>query len=126
MTERPRMNVEDWANAAGLLAVGFLLGLATNAALPLFGTDFWYVVILIPVLFGGVILLAWLTDGLIDRVFVALSGKGIEPARIPKVTTRKPLARLLSLPLPDETERIPSTAGPAAPNAAFRIQARPC
>jgi len=69
---------------------------------------------------------AWLTDGLVNRVFVALSGKGIEPARIPKATTRKPLARLLSLPLPDETERIPSTARPAAPNAAFRIQARPC
>ena len=30
MTERPRMNVEDWANAAGLLAVGFLLDFATG------------------------------------------------------------------------------------------------
>ena len=69
---------------------------------------------------------AWLTDSLVNRVFVALSGKGIEPARIPKATTRKPLARLLSLPLPDETERIPSTARPATPNAAFRIQAGPC
>jgi len=126
MAERPRMNFEDWANAAGLLAVGFFLGLATNAALPLLGTEFQYLVILIPVLFGGVFLFIWLTDGLIDRVFVILFGRGTEPARTPKAKRRKPLARLLSLPLPDETERPPSTARPAARNAAFRIQAGPC
>lgn len=94
MTNRRRMISGDWTNAALLLAVGFFLGLAGSNMVKLLGTPFWPLVILIPALFGGVVLF----DMLLDRVVNRILPSGLKPATQPKTKERKPLALLFSLP----------------------------
>jgi len=95
MTERRRMTVGDWVNSAAMLAMGVLLGLVVHNLSKLVGTAyFWPMLILIPVLFGGVILLDRVVDGLFERIFPS----GVKAAPKPQGKARRPLALLLSLP----------------------------
>ncbi len=94
MSNRRRMQLGDWLNGAALLAVGVFLGLAIHNMAQLVGTAFWPMIIIIPVLFGGVFLLVLVFDGLIDRIFPS----GIVPATQQKTKERRPLALLSSLP----------------------------
>lgn len=89
------MQMGDWFNGAAILAVGFFLGLAINAIVPLIGTPFWPVALLIPILFGGIFLFDAVLDGLFARIFL----RGVQPARQQQAKERKPLALLLSLPV---------------------------
>ena len=95
MANRRKMQIGDWFNGAGLLAVGVFLGLAVANMVQLIGTIFWPVIIVIPVLFGGFFLLVLLLDGLVDRIF----GSGIKPAPNSKAKQRRPLTLLFCLPL---------------------------
>jgi len=88
------MRIGDWANGASLLAIGFFLGLAVYYMAQLVGTAFWPMIIIIPVLFGGIFLAQLVLDWIIDRVFTS----GLKPARQPQVKERRPLVLLLSLP----------------------------
>lgn len=94
MAIRRKMQLGDWFNCAMLLAVGLFLGLALANMVQLIGTPFWPIIIIIPVLFGGVFLLEWLLDSLVERVF----GLGIKPAPKSKNGHRRPIILLLSLP----------------------------
>ena len=94
MENRREMQVGDWANGAAIFAVGVFLGLAIYHLAQLVGTAFWPLIVIIPVLFGGVFLLNLKFDNLIDRIFP----NGIKPARKPHAKQRKPLVLLLSLP----------------------------
>ena len=95
MRERHKMQLFDWVIAAGLLAVGFYLGLAVGALLQLDGFAFWFTIIYVFIPFGFVFLFIYFMDDLADRIF---SGAR-KPAHLKHTQKRKPLALLLSLPI---------------------------
>ena len=92
---RRSMQVGDWANAAVNIVLGVFLGVVIDGLLQLATTAFWPVAVIAPLLFAGVILLERVTDKLIDPIFPS----GVRPARKPRAKGRKPLLRLLSLPV---------------------------
>ncbi len=94
MSDRRRMRIGDWLNGAAFLAIGVFLGLAADGMAGLAGTAFWPMIIIIPVLFGGVFLFLLFFDRVVDRIF----SSGIKPASRPRTKDRKPLVLLLSLP----------------------------
>lgn len=94
MGNRRRMEMGDWLNAVALLAVGFYLGLALDGLLQLDGAAFWIAAAGMPIMFWGLIAVARVIDGLIDRIFPG----GVKPARAPPPKERKPLAVLFSVP----------------------------
>ena len=89
------MRIGDWVNGAVICVVGVYLGLAVDGMTELAGTEFWPVIIIVPVLFGGAFLFVLAFDGLIDRIFPS----GIKPASRQHAKQRKPLALLLCLPI---------------------------
>lgn len=94
MPNRRKMEPGDWFNATAFLAIGLLLGLALANMVPLLGTPFWPVVILIPLLFAGVLVF----DSLLGRLFERIFPSGVRPASHPAPKERRPLGLLLSLP----------------------------
>lgn len=95
MSNRPRMEPGDWINAALILAVGLFLGLALSNMIRLASTPSWPLVILIPALFGAVLLFDRMIGGLFEKIFPS----GLRSASISKGKKRKPLALLGSLPM---------------------------
>ena len=94
MRERRDMQLGDWLNAATFLVIGVLLGIAIDAMAQLATTAYWPLVILIPLMFGGVLLLDGLLNRLVNRIFpIAIRTVGKTQPQ-----PRKPLALLLSLP----------------------------
>lgn len=94
MSERRRMQVGDWFNAAINIVIGLFLGVAADGLVQLATTDFWPMTVIILFLFAGVFLFERVVDKSIDTLFPS----GIRPARKPQVKERTPLPRLLSLP----------------------------
>jgi hypothetical protein len=94
MSDRRKMQIGDWGNGAAILAVGVFLGLAIYNMIPLVGTSSWPLIIIIPVLVGGVFLFELGFNKLVDWIFP----NGIKSAGRSQVKQRKPLALLLSLP----------------------------
>jgi hypothetical protein len=88
------MQLGDWLNAATLLIIGVLLGIAIDAMAQLATTPYWPLVILIPLMFGGVLLL----DGLLNRLANRIFPSAIRTVGKSESKPRKPLALLLSLP----------------------------
>lgn len=95
MRHRRSMGLWDWINSAAFLAMGVFLGLAVNAMVQLVGTPFWPFIVIIPLLFGGVLLL----DDLLDRLTGRILPGGVKPAPESHPKARRPLVLLLSLPM---------------------------
>ncbi len=90
------MRIMDWFNTAVNIVVGVLLGIGIAGLVQLITTGFWFVAILIPILFAGVLLFDSLINGLVDRIF----STGIRSPRRPKARRRRaPLLKRLSLPV---------------------------
>lgn len=92
---RSIMQFGDWVNTVILVFLGIILGIVIDALMQLLTTALWPVAIIIPLIFAGVLLFGKLFDEILNRIFPG----GIRPARKPQVASRKPLPRLLSLPV---------------------------
>lgn len=92
--ERREMRAYDWFDAAVSVVIGVLLGVVIFHLMQLVTTSFWPIAILIPILFGGVLLL----DGVFNRVIEKIFPSGIKPARKSVVQPKAPLPKRLSLP----------------------------
>jgi hypothetical protein len=89
------MEPGDWGNSAFNVFFGGLIGILINSLAELIAAGFWLMAIAIPLLFAVVFFIEWIADKLVDRIFPS----GIRPAGHTKPKGRKPLARLLSLPV---------------------------
>jgi hypothetical protein len=93
--DRRSMEIGDWGNAAFNIVFGVLLGVLAHSLAELFTATLWPLAIVIPIFFAVVFFIEWLSDKLFDRIFPS----GIRAARHSKPEGRKPLMRLLSLPV---------------------------
>lgn len=99
MSERRNMEPGDWLNAAVNVLIGLFLGVALNGLLQLFADGAWAVALVIAVMaFGAAVFLIFF-DGLVGKLFERVFPSGVRPSHSPKAEDRKPIARLLSLPL---------------------------
>lgn len=92
------MGIGDWINAAFLVVIGVLLGLAANGLAGLVLDGAWLFALMLLVICGGAVLLFFLFDGLLDRLFARVFPGGVRPAAVSYPAARKPLALLASLP----------------------------
>lgn len=95
MSERRRMQIGDWINAAFLLVIGVFLGFVVDGILQLATTSFWPLAIILLLMFAGIFLFELLMDKLFSRIFPI----GVRPAHKSQAKKRKPLAIYLSLPV---------------------------
>jgi hypothetical protein len=93
--ERRSMELGDWGSAAFNVVLGVVLGVLINNLAKLLTTTLWPLAAAIPIFFAGVFFIEWVSDRLLDRLFPS----GIRPASPPRPKRRKPLPRLLSLPV---------------------------
>lgn len=94
MSERRKMGVGDWINAAINVVIGVLLGSVVYGLVQLVASGSWLMALITVILAGGLFLLIALSDKLFDRLFPI----GIRPAKTPQTQRPKPLLRALSLP----------------------------
>lgn len=95
MSERRKMDVNDWISAAFNLLIGALLGSVIYGLMQLVVSGWWLMAVIIVLLGGGLFLFMFLCDKLFDRLFLSW----IKPARNPRPQMPKPLLRILSLPV---------------------------
>jgi hypothetical protein len=95
MSERRKMVVGDWMNAAINVVIGVLLGSVIYGLVQLVASGSWLMAMILVLLGVGLFLFMVLNDKLFDRLFPI----GIRPAKNPQPQSPKPLLRVLSLPL---------------------------
>lgn len=95
MSERRKMGVGDWFNAAINVLIGVLLGSVVYGLVQLVAGGSWMMAVILVLFGGGLFLFMVLSDKLFDRLFPI----GIRPAKNPQPQPPKPLLRVLSLPL---------------------------
>ncbi len=95
MSARRPIHEGDWINIVFNLLIGSLLGSAAYGLVQIATTAFWPVALFILIAFGGVFLFEIITDRLFEKVLPS----GIRPARNPDDHERKPLVRVLSMPV---------------------------
>ena len=94
MSERRKMELNDWINAAFNLLIGALLGSVSYGLMQLVASGWWLMAVILIVLGGGLFLFMVLYDKLFDWLFLSK----MRPARNPQPELPKPLLRILSLP----------------------------
>jgi len=94
MSERSKMGLGDWINAAINVVIGVLLGSVMHGLVQLVASGSWLMAMIVLFLAVGLFLLVVLSDKLFDCLFPI----GIRPARTPQTQRPKPLLRVLSLP----------------------------
>jgi uncharacterized membrane protein len=94
MSERRKMGVADWINAAINVVIGALLGSLIYGLAQLVAGGSWLIAMIILFLNAGLFFLIVLSDKLFDRFYPVR----FRPAKNPKPQPPKPLLRVLSLP----------------------------
>jgi hypothetical protein len=89
------MQAGDWINAVVNLLIGLLLGSFVDGLIQLVATGLWLSALIITLLFGGLFLFIVISDKVTDNLFPT----GVRPALKTQGKVRKPLLRLISLPL---------------------------
>ena len=95
MSERRKMDVNDWISAVFNLLIGALLGSVTYSLVQLVASGWWLMAVIMVLLGGGLFLFMVLYDKLFDWLFPSW----IRPASNPQPRLPKPLLRVLSLPV---------------------------
>jgi CBS domain containing-hemolysin-like protein len=94
-SDRREMQLGDWINVVVNLLIGLLLGSAVHGLVEMVVDGFWLMAVVTVVLFTVVFLFVFVFDKIFDLIFPI----GIRAANAPENRGRKPLARVLSLPL---------------------------
>jgi membrane protease YdiL (CAAX protease family) len=95
MSERRKMGVGDWMDAAINVVIGVFLGSVIYGLAQLVASGSWLMAMILILLGGGLFLIMVLSDKLLDRLFPTW----IRSAKNPQPQSPKPLLRVLSLPL---------------------------